>query len=191
MQSCNHCLPFTNLVSWPCRQDQAHTAILNYLKASLPSPPVHEVLLHPAAYSRGSPVLQTSSSAEIPHALSVPNRLIMFIMNCRNLISLHVQGVCTSTEQGPEMLAQKNEYEMTHTCGTGAPRRWCTTEEACCWILAHPQTQHRFSSLIPLLNCQYTVTNVLGFTNCKSEHNMGWNKTHAQALHSVSPWLER
>jgi hypothetical protein len=57
-------------------------------------------------------------------------KFIMFIMHCRNYISLHDQGVCTSTKQGPEMLRQKNERVMTHTCGTGAPRRWCTTEEA-------------------------------------------------------------
>jgi hypothetical protein len=41
-----------------------------------------------------------------------------------------------------------------------------------CTILAHPQTRHRFSSLILLPNCQYTVTIMQGFTNCESEHTI-------------------
>jgi hypothetical protein len=28
------------------------------------------------------------------------------------------------------MLVYKNEPDMTHICGTEAPRSWCTTEEA-------------------------------------------------------------
>jgi hypothetical protein len=51
-------------------------------------------------------------------------------MNCRNYISHYDQWVCTSTKQDSEMLAQKNECEMTHTCGMGAPHRECTAEEA-------------------------------------------------------------
>jgi hypothetical protein len=55
------------------------------------------------------------------------------------------------------------------TCGTGNPQRWCTTEEA---DVAHPQTRHRFSSLIQLPNCQCTVTIMQGFTNCRFEHTI-------------------
>jgi hypothetical protein len=42
----------------------------------------------------------------------------------------------------------------------------------CCTTLAHPQTWHRFSSLIWLPNCQYTVTIIQGFTYCKPEHTI-------------------
>jgi hypothetical protein len=63
----------------------------------------------------------------------------MFIMHCRNYISLYDKGIYTSTEQSSEMLAQKNECEMTHTYGMGAPHRWRTTEEtdAAQFLLTH------------------------------------------------------
>jgi hypothetical protein len=75
-----------------------------------------------------------------------------------------------ATQQGSEMLAYKNKCGLTHTWSTGAPCRWCTTQEEAdgqeetAWPLGHSETGHPlFSgrnspSLLPLQHCQHTVT---------------------------------